>query len=210
MQRRRRSVVALARVTGEAERVQDTLRALRLDPSLSRDTWAATHAALVAHYDLARGSADIERDRAFALSDDDDEDAPAVRDLLERWLGEAFPADAGSPVTHAADLLLIRDRHGAGGPDRGPQLFRLDGEAGSLFVVRTWAERDAARGAEYFATCHYPDTESALSGVYRYEGARPSFIAHAPGCALCQQQLRDVITRYGRQSVTADFLALLR
>lgn len=64
--------------------------------------------------------------------------------------------------------------------------------------------------AEGFATCHYPDTEAALAGIYRYEGARRSFIAHAPDCALCQGQLREVVAQYGRQTITADFLVLMR
>lgn len=191
--------------------VQDTLRALRLEPSLARATWQQTHAALVAHYDLARGSADIDRDHAFALASGQPERGnAAARALLERWLGEPFPADEQAVLIHAADVLLIRGEHGDAAPGLGPQLFELGGKQGRLFVVRTWAEREAATLAEDFATCHYPDTEAALSGIYRYNGARRSFIAHAPGCALCQQQLREVIDQYGRQSIPADFLALLR
>lgn len=182
------------------------LAALKLDVSLARDDWEETLAELVEHY--AVGSAACDRDRAVALDGEDEDD---VRALLERWLGERIPADAEDLITHAADVLLIRAEHGLGAGD-GRQLFEIEGEAGSLFVVRTWAEREAAEAVAdvRFSTCHYPDTESALSGIYRYEGARRSFVAHAPACSLCQAQLRAVIDQYGRDSITGDFLALLR
>lgn len=182
------------------------LAALKLDVSLAREDWEETHAELVAHYTV--GSAACQRDRAFAP---DGEDGDDVRALLEKWLGERIPADAEDLITHAADVLLIRSEHGLG-PGDGRQLFELEGETGSLFVLRTWAERQAAEAIADFdiGTCHYPDTESALAGIYRYEGARRSFIAHAPACSRCQAQLRAVIDQYGRDSVTSDFLALVR
>lgn len=131
-----------------------------------------------------------------------------MRALLERWLGE--PVDAGHPITHAADVFEIRDAHGPiERRGSGPQLFQLEGDTGTLYVVRTWAERGAIPGVDRIdiGTCWYPDTESALGGVFRYDGARPSFIAHATSCPLCQKNLRAVIDDSG---LSDDWRALVR
>lgn len=184
------------------------LRVLGLDERCAREDWESTHAALVEHYAVATSSSQLDRDHAF--SEGDAAQRSAVRAVLERWLGEPIPPDADE-ISFAADVFLIRDAHGPDTPGAGPQLFALEGETGTLWVLKTWAQREHAnleRGV--FGTCNSPDTEAAVSGIYRYRGARPAFRAHAPGCEICQRQLGEVIAKYGRDTLSADFLALLR
>jgi hypothetical protein len=178
------------------------LAQLELDVSLAREDWPKTLAALVAHYTV--GSPASHRDRAFATTDEDGKD---VRALLEQWLGEPIPQSVRSAIDHAADVLLIRYEH-EGDPDDGRQLFEIEGHPRSLFVLRTSEEREDAE--IHMASRHSPNTSAALHGIYRYEGARPSFIAHAPACSQCQAQLRSVIAEFGQNSITSDFLALVR
>lgn len=182
------------------------LRALRLDATLGREDWPATHAALVAAYQVTDDLARIDRDLCFAVAADVPDDG--VRALLERWLGE--PVDAGHPITHAADVFVIRDEHGpTERQGSGPQLFGLKGDTGTLYVVRTWAEREAIPGVDRIdiGTCSHPDTQAALGGLFRNDGAQPSFVAHAPGCPLCQENLREVI---GDSGFSDDWRALVR
>lgn len=168
------------------------LRALRLDPALARPSWPETHAALVDAYRLTGDRARHDRDRCFAVaagptrtSDD------RLRALLAGWTGE--PGDPEDPITHAADVFLIRDAHGDGERGTGPQLFALEGPTGIVYVLRTWAEREAVPGGDRLevSICWFPDTDSALDGLFRARGVRRSMAAHAPGCAICQANLRD-------------------
>ena len=182
-----------------------TLRALRLDPALAASDWPLTHRAIVEHYRALHGRPDIDRDRAVATTPRDD--LATLRPVLERFSGTRIPADVRNAVTYAADVFAIRESHGDGSPD---QLFALEGDTGTLYVVRTWDEREAATDADDIGTCAHPDTTAALNGIFRVGGLQPAFAEHAPQCEHCQAHMRECIAQFGSDALPEEFKTLSR
>jgi hypothetical protein len=108
------------------------------------------------------------------------------REVLTTWLGRALPVDAEGDalISYAADALLIAGEHGAS--SSAPQLLGVESGDAALYLLRSQGQRRLL-GAEGWvpATLHSPDTEAALSGIFRYEGCTRAFAEHAPNCERC-------------------------
>ena len=111
---------------------------------------------------------------------------PPPRERLSGWVGRALPADAEGDalIGYAADALLIAGDHGASAS--APQLMVFESGDAGLYLLRPQTQRKLL-GAEGWVpmTLHSPDTEAALSGIYRYEGCTRAFAEHARACEAC-------------------------
>ena len=120
--------------------------------------------------------------KVFALSGE----AVAPRDVLGRWVGRPMPADLGgyALLSYAADVLLIAGAHGASSTT--PQLLALESEEATLYLLRSQGQRKQVGHEGWLpSTMNSPDTEAALSGIFRYEGCTPAFSEHAAECDDC-------------------------
>ncbi|MDP3151971.1 MAG: hypothetical protein Q8N23_04840 [Archangium sp.] len=117
---------------------------------------------------------------------------PPPREVLAGWVGRVLPADAEGDalIGYAADALLIAGDHGAS-PSALQLMVFESGDAG-LYLLRPQTQRKLL-GAEGWVpmTLHSPDTEAALSGIYRYEGCTRAFTEHARGCEACLAALEE-------------------
>ena len=107
--------------------------------------------------------------KVFALTGNQ----PPPREVLSGWVGRALPLDAEGDalIAYAADALLIVGDHGASASS--PQLLAFESGDAGLYLLRAQTQRKLL-GAEGWVpmTLHSPDTEAALSGIYRYPGLR--------------------------------------
>jgi hypothetical protein len=111
---------------------------------------------------------------------------PPPRDVLNRWLGRPLPPDAEGDalISYAADALLIAGEHGASGSS--PQLLGVEAGDAALYLLRSHGQRRQLGHEGWLpATLHSPDTEAALSGIFRFEGCTRAFEEHASGCETC-------------------------
>lgn len=134
---------------------------------------------LIAWYSDASRAAQA---KVFALSGD----AQPPRDVLAGWLGREVPAglEGYSVLAYAADVLFIAGEHGASGS--APQLLALESDEASLYLLRPHSQRKQVGNEGWLpATMNSPDTEAALSGIFRFEGCTPAFSEHASGCEEC-------------------------
>ena len=156
--------------------------AIELDPAGS-DNFEASVAALIAWYSDAPRALEA---RVFALSGRQ----PPPREVLTSWVGRALPADAEGDalIGYAADALFIDGGHG--GSPTALQLLTLESGDAALFLLRPPNQRKLLGAAGWVpASVHSPDTESALSGIFRYEGCTRAFADHASGCEDCLSAL---------------------
>ena len=111
---------------------------------------------------------------------------PPPREVLTAWVGRALPVDAEGDalISYSADALLIAGEHGES--STSPQLLGVESGDAALYLLRSHGQRRLF-GAEGWipATLHSPDTEAALSGIFRYEGCSRAFAEHASGCESC-------------------------
>ena len=111
---------------------------------------------------------------------------PPPREVLSGWVGRALPVDAEGDalIGYAADALLIAGDHGAS--SSSPQLMAFESGDAGLYLLRPQNQRKLM-GAEGWVPMmlHSPDTEAALSGIYRYEGCTQAFAEHARACEDC-------------------------
>jgi hypothetical protein len=108
------------------------------------------------------------------------------RDVLTKWLGRALPEDAEGDalISYAADALLIAGEHGAS--SSAPQLLGVESGDAALYLLRSQGERRQFAAEGWLpSTLHSPDTEAALSGIYRFEGCTRAFSEHATNCEAC-------------------------
>jgi hypothetical protein len=113
--------------------------------------------------------------------------------VLQRWVKQPLPSLEGEAlVSYAADSLLIAAHH-SDDADASPQLMSVEGDCGTLFLLRSARDRAQQPADEAWAlgTLHSPDTEAALEGIYRFKGCTPAFADHAVECARCQAQLQQ-------------------
>lgn len=155
---------------------------VELHPEASAD-FPAVVGQLIAWYgDAGRASAA----NVFALTGRQ----PPPREVLTRWLGRALPVDAEGDalISYAADALLIAGGHGAS--SSAPQLLGVEAGDAALYLLRSQGQRRLL-GAEGWlpSTLHSPDTEAALTGIYRFEGCTPAFAEHASDCDTCLASL---------------------
>lgn len=115
---------------------------------------------------------------------------PPPREVLTQWLGRELPADAEGDalISYAADALLIAGEHGAS--SSALHLLGVESGDAALYLLRSQGQRRLL-GAEGWlpSTLHSPDTEAALSGIYRFEGCTRAFSEHASGCESCLASL---------------------
>lgn len=120
--------------------------------------------------------------KVFALT----KDAPAPRDVLAGWVGRELPQglEDYALTSYAADLLFIAGEHGASGS--ALQLLALESEDASLYLLRPQSHRKQVGNEGWLpSTMNSPDTEAALSGIFRFEGCTPAFAEHAKDCDAC-------------------------
>lgn len=155
---------------------------VELHPEASGD-FPAVVGELIAWYSDEGRAAEA---KVFALTG---RQAPP-RKVLTRWLGRSLPADAEGDalISYAADALLIAGEHGASAS--APQLLGVEAGDAALYLLRAQGQRRLL-GAEGWipSTLHSPDTEAALSGIYRFEGCTRAFAEHAAGCGDCLEAL---------------------
>ena len=124
--------------------------------------------------------------KVFALSGN----ALPPRDVLASWVGRPMPADLEgySLLSYAADVLMIAGAHGASASSA--QLLSLESHDASLYLLRAQGQRKQVGHEGWLpSTMNSPDTEAALSGIFRYEGCTPAFSEHAAGCDDCLSAL---------------------
>lgn len=141
--------------------------------------------ALIAWYSDEARAAEA---KVFALTG---RQAPP-REVLTQWVGRALPMDAEGDalIGYAADALLISGNHGASAS--APQLLAFESGDAGLYLLRPQLQRKLL-GAEGWVpmTLHSPDTEAALSGIYRYEGCTRAYAEHAQRCEDCLAALEE-------------------
>ncbi len=156
--------------------------AVELNAEASASYEAAVGALITWYSDAPRAR----EARVFALTGRQ----PPPRDVLTSWVGRSLPTDAEGDalIGYAADALLIDGGHG--GSPTALQLLTLESGDAALYLLRAPAQRKLL-GSEGWvpATVHSPDTEAALSGIYRYEGCTRAFAEHASGCDDCLSAL---------------------
>ena len=108
------------------------------------------------------------------------------RDVLNRWLGRTLPDDAEGDalINYAADSLLIAGEHGVSATS--PQLLAVESGDAALYLLRSHRQRRLLPSVGWLpSTLHSPDTEAALSGIFRFEGCTRAFAEHATTCERC-------------------------
>lgn len=114
--------------------------------------------------------------------------------VLRAWLGRELPALNGDAlIAYVADSLLIDAGHG-NSHSQTPRLLALASEAGTLYMLRP--DPGTSDGV-FVTTLHSPDTEAALSGVFRIDGCSPAFEDHASSCTHCLAALEKTDQKYG-------------
>ena len=111
---------------------------------------------------------------------------PPPREVLTRWLGRPLPVDAEGDalISYAADALLIAGEHGSS--SSAPQLLGVESGDAALYLLRSQGQRRLLGGEGWIpSTLHSPDTEAALTGIYRFEGCTRAFAEHASACETC-------------------------
>ncbi len=132
----------------------------------------------------------------------------ALAQCFARWLGTALPDLEGYALeSYVADALYIASEHAAD-PARAPQLWELETERGSLFLLRT--QEDLAQTSDdcRLSSRNSPDTEAAMGGIFRIDGCSQAYSDHAVGCARCLAMLQRWDER--GDGLTADWQHLRR
>jgi hypothetical protein len=158
--------------------------AVELHPE-GKSEFEAVVSELIAFYADAGRAAEA---KVFSLSGRQ----PPPREVLTQWVGRPLPADAEGDalIGYAADALLIAGDHGAS--STAPQLLALEAGDAGLYLLRPHTLRKLMGEHGWVPlTLASPDTEAALSGIYRYEGCTRAFEEHASGCDDCLAALED-------------------
>lgn len=138
---------------------------------------------LIAWYSDASRAAEA---KVFALGGE----APAPRDVLGTWVGRTLPEELEgyALLSYAADVLFIAGGHGASGS--ALQLLALESDDATLYLLRSHGQRKQVGNEGWLpSTMNSPDTEAALSGIFRVDGCTPAFAEHAAGCDACLEAL---------------------
>lgn len=123
---------------------------------------------------------------------------PPPRELLTQWAGRELPADAEGDALlgYVGDVLLIDGQHGTSAS--APQLLALEAGDAGLYLLRPMGQRKRLGDEGWLPmTLHSPDTEAALSGIYRTDGCTRAFAEHVPGCVDCREALEDWDEEHG-------------
>ncbi len=129
--------------------------------------------------------------KVFVVRPGDEANARALSTVLSRWLASPLPPLRDeSLVQYVADALMI-DAHHSDDADSAPQLFSIEAEGSTLYLLRPEERRTEFAVDDTWAvgSLNSPDTEAAIQGIYRFEVCTPAFADHAVACARCQALL---------------------
>jgi hypothetical protein len=188
-----RGVPKAVRVVPEAYVAPDIgrwLEAMGLDPSHANGDWEMTHAVLVERFARLPRTSEANRLRVCAIPSR--VDGYSIAAAFAESIGETITAGPdGDALEQLGERLRIRE-HGSATPCGSiPLLFVCAGRTGDVYLLRSRVEVEATPREVPLGLVCPPDTDSALDGLFREDGASPAYVDHATTCATCQKHLRE-------------------